>query len=91
MQLQSIRNSPAAMYLCNCNGLSEKEINEIADSGVAAVGSLFRCLDCRPQCGKCVPEIRSIIDETRQRRSSARKGSATGGTHEGRQGSHRAA
>jgi bacterioferritin-associated ferredoxin len=79
------------MYLCNCNGLSEREINEIADSGVAAVGRLFRCLDCRPQCGKCVPEIRSIIDETRQRRRSARAGSAAEGMNEGRQGSHRAA
>jgi bacterioferritin-associated ferredoxin len=91
MQLQPIRNRAAAMYLCNCNGLSEKEINEIADSGVAAVGSLFRCLDCRPQCGKCVPEIRTILGSAAKARPASPKPADRGKAHEGRQGSHRAA
>jgi len=58
------------MYLCNCNGLSERQVCEAAE-GVSSVAPLFRRLDCRPQCGKCLPEIRSLLCATRERSAAA--------------------
>lgn len=63
------------MYLCNCNGLSERAVRDrLAARGAPAtapgsVGELFGCFECRPQCGKCVAELRQMIDEARKARS----------------------
>jgi bacterioferritin-associated ferredoxin len=47
------------MIVCVCNRISDKAVKEIACSGECrSVGELFRCLGCRVQCGKCVPEMR---------------------------------
>jgi bacterioferritin-associated ferredoxin len=59
------------MYVCNCNGLSEGAVRkEIAQrsragggSGPGSVGQLFGCFGCKPQCGKCVVDLKQLIDE----------------------------
>lgn len=59
------------MYLCNCNGLSERVVRQAlqpcATAGscpLASVAALFDDLGCRPRCGKCVDELRQLIDRT---------------------------
>jgi bacterioferritin-associated ferredoxin len=55
------------MYLCNCNGLSERAIREAlapCASGASrpvSVAALFDEFGCRPRCGKCVEEMRQLI------------------------------
>jgi bacterioferritin-associated ferredoxin len=59
------------MYVCNCNGLSERAVRlQIAQrspacggAGPSSVGQLFGCFGCKPQCGKCIAEMRQLIDE----------------------------
>ncbi|QEX24394.1 bacterioferritin-associated ferredoxin [Hypericibacter adhaerens] len=65
------------MYVCNCNGLSEGAVREqIArrssaggGSGPGSVGQLFGCFGCKAQCGKCVAEMKQLIDEASRPRS----------------------
>ena len=64
------------MYLCNCNGIREKDWDaayaqvcerfrlqpEILRSRRAErrlVRETFKLLDEKPQCGKCLPELRA--------------------------------
>ena len=49
------------MYICICNGITDKDIKAAADNGVATVAGVYRACDCAPQCGKCAPYIKEII------------------------------
>jgi len=53
------------MYVCICNALSEKKLREAASvlGSSATASELFRSLGSRPQCGKCVPEVRGLLDQ----------------------------
>jgi bacterioferritin-associated ferredoxin len=59
------------MYVCNCNGLSERAVRQqiaqrpraCGGSGPSSVGQLFGCFGCKPQCGKCIADMRQLIDE----------------------------
>ena len=44
----------ASMYICICNGITEKDLSGKPSS----VSEVFKQLDCRPQCGSCVSFIR---------------------------------
>ncbi|MGD9742560.1 MAG: bacterioferritin-associated ferredoxin [Dongiaceae bacterium] len=57
------------MYLCNCNGLSERSVRDAlkpcAETGACplpSVAALFDGFGCRPRCGKCVGELRQLIE-----------------------------
>ncbi|WP_439816014.1 (2Fe-2S)-binding protein [Zavarzinia sp. CC-PAN008] len=45
------------MYTCICNALRERQVEAAISSGAQSSGEVFRALDCRPQCGRCVPEV----------------------------------
>ncbi|MFA5120775.1 bacterioferritin-associated ferredoxin [Zavarzinia sp.] len=49
------------MYVCNCNGLNRRAVDAAIADGAETTGAVFRSLDCKPQCGKCVGEIRGLI------------------------------
>lgn len=58
------------MYVCICNGLSEKKVRETARrvGGAATASELFRCLGATPQCGKCASYALDVFrDETSRR------------------------
>jgi len=57
------------MYLCNCNGLSERSVQdalkpcpETGACPLRSVAALFDGFGCRPRCGKCVGELRQLIE-----------------------------
>ncbi|MGE0876560.1 MAG: bacterioferritin-associated ferredoxin [Burkholderiales bacterium] len=41
------------MYICICNGVTEREIRESAADGVATLPELERCLGVGIGCGRC--------------------------------------
>ena len=52
------------MYVCSCNALTEQAVAEAARSGAGGVSRIYAALECAPQCGKCLPRIREILDAT---------------------------
>jgi bacterioferritin-associated ferredoxin len=52
------------MYVCICNALKEAEARRVAPSCDAA-HQIYGQLGCTPQCGRCIPTMKSILDEMR--------------------------
>ena len=53
------------MYVCNCNGIREREVRAAIDAGAARPADIFRAHQCKAQCARCVREMRQMIDEGR--------------------------
>lgn len=51
------------MYICLCHGFTDGDVRSAIASGCKSVASVYRHLADRPQCGKCVPEVRCMINE----------------------------
>ncbi|HWH41021.1 MAG TPA: (2Fe-2S)-binding protein [Usitatibacter sp.] len=49
------------MYICNCMGITEREIRGAVDLGCETVADLGRDLGVGTCCGKCVPEAGSLL------------------------------
>ena len=49
------------MYICNCNGITEREIRGALDLGCATVEELKRDLGVASCCGKCLPDCRLLV------------------------------
>jgi len=52
------------MYICLCNALTDRNIRAHCDSGYS-VAMVYRSLDCKPQCGKCVPMVLQMLRRNR--------------------------
>jgi bacterioferritin-associated ferredoxin len=65
------------MIVCVCHRLSDRQIREAcADGEAPTVSSVYRCMGCRPQCGKCVPDVREML---RAARVAAEEASSSAG------------
>lgn len=51
------------MYVCNCNGIRERQVRAAIEAGATRPSEVFRACDSRPQCARCVCEMRGMIDE----------------------------
>lgn len=54
------------MYICNCNGIREREVRAAIDRGATRPAHVFRHAGCRAECAKCVGDIRDLIDQQAQ-------------------------
>jgi bacterioferritin-associated ferredoxin len=59
----------ATMYVCICNGVTDREIRQCAELGARTVDELRDSLGVASCCGKCEPAAREVL-------SSGAKGSA---------------
>jgi bacterioferritin-associated ferredoxin len=50
------------VYICNCNGIRERDVRAAIDSGALRPAEVFRHCAARPQCAKCVCDMRRMID-----------------------------
>ena len=50
------------MYVCNCNGIREREVRAAIEAGAQRPAEVFRACGSRPQCARCVCEIKDMID-----------------------------
>ncbi len=53
------------MYVCNCNGIREREARAAIDAGATKPAEIFRRCQAHPRCAKCVCDMRRMIEETR--------------------------
>lgn len=51
------------MYICNCNGLNEKQVESAIKNGANSWLEVYTYHDCAPKCGKCIPEICQRMDK----------------------------
>jgi bacterioferritin-associated ferredoxin len=51
------------MYVCNCNGIRERQVRAAIAAGASRPADIFKACDCTAQCARCVREMREIIQE----------------------------
>jgi bacterioferritin-associated ferredoxin len=54
------------MYVCLCNGLTDRQVRGVAKVAGCSAASVHRSLGVRPQCGKCLPMMRQILRDLAQ-------------------------
>lgn len=54
------------MYICLCHGFTDGDVRDAIAGGCRSVAAVYRQLADRPQCGKCVPEVRCMLQESRR-------------------------
>ena len=54
------------MYVCNCNGIREREVRAAIDAGACRPSEVIRHHQCKAQCAKCVCEMRQMIQDSRE-------------------------
>ncbi|HTK33727.1 MAG TPA: (2Fe-2S)-binding protein [Caulobacteraceae bacterium] len=54
------------MYVCNCNGIRERDVRTAIDAGAARPADVFRHCQTQPQCAKCVCDMRRMIQDTHE-------------------------
>ncbi|GAB4178500.1 MAG: hypothetical protein OHK0024_16590 [Thalassobaculales bacterium] len=50
------------MYVCLCNGFTDRDVVRCARQGACKPGDVYRRLG-QPSCGKCLPTIRAVLAE----------------------------
>ena len=51
------------MYVCLCNGLTDRDLSRCVGQSARQVSDVYRALGCAPRCGKCVPYVVTMLDE----------------------------
>jgi bacterioferritin-associated ferredoxin len=53
------------MIICSCNAISDTSVKASVHSEKSprTPGAVYRCLGCRPNCGRCYATVRAIIDD----------------------------
>lgn len=59
------------MYVCICNALTEKQIRTVVGQDGCTTAKVYVRLGCAPQCGKCVPYVREMVNEHRAAANAA--------------------
>ncbi|WP_183212972.1 (2Fe-2S)-binding protein [Brevundimonas variabilis] len=53
------------MYVCNCNGLRQRDVALAIEAGATRPRDVFTRHQCTAQCAKCVCEMRQMISDAR--------------------------
>ncbi|KEF30198.1 BFD domain protein (2Fe-2S)-binding domain protein [Marinobacter nitratireducens] len=53
------------MYVCLCQGVTDREIREAAENGISSMRQLGKELGVGRQCGRCACTAREILRESR--------------------------
>ena len=56
---------PRLMYVCLCNGFTDRDVKSAVAAGAQAVLNVYESLGAAPQCCKCSVHIREIIRDER--------------------------
>ena len=49
------------MYVCLCNGITDRDFRAHAADENCTVSTVYRSLGTKPRCGKCVPYVRQLL------------------------------
>ncbi|MBV1837253.1 bacterioferritin-associated ferredoxin [Acetobacter estunensis] len=59
------------MYVCACNGLTDKDVHDAVDAGARKPGEVYAARKCRAQCGNCVKGVVCLLREAMRNREAA--------------------
>ena len=51
------------MYVCICNNLTSKKIQEAIKKGVCDYRNVYSFYNCVPKCGKCLEVMSEIVND----------------------------
>jgi len=57
------------MYVCICNGVTDREIREVAAAGCRTLSELTMRTGCGATCGSCLGMAQDILDEVHAARA----------------------
>ena len=55
------------MYVCICNGVTARQIREVAEAGCRTVSELTMRTGCGATCGSCLDMAQALLDEVHGR------------------------
>lgn len=53
------------MYVCLCNGVTDRQIREAVGDGVKSMRQLRQCLGVAANCGRCATHAKELLDQSR--------------------------
>lgn len=59
------------MYVCTCNGISERKVDAVIKDGAKSPSGVHHACGAKPQCGRCLPEIADRLRAARLAKSEA--------------------
>ena len=68
-----------SMYICNCNGITEREIRGAVELGCTTLHDLRRDLGVATCCGKCAPDARKVLRTCTRSCGTCPEGAFAGG------------
>jgi len=69
--IDQVRSEARPLYVCNCNGIRERDARAAIDAGASKPAEIFRRCQAQAQCAKCVCDMRRMIQDTRDALSFA--------------------
>ena len=51
------------MYVCNCNGIRERQVRAAVDAGARRPADVFKACGAKVQCARCVCDMRKLLDQ----------------------------
>ena len=57
------------MYVCLCNGVTDRQIREAAEAGCRSMSELTMRTGCGATCGSCVEMATQLLDEVHAARA----------------------
>lgn len=57
------------MYVCLCNGITERSVRQAAAEGVCSLSELTRRTGCADSCGSCADLAEQILRDEHQRQA----------------------
>ena len=51
------------MYVCNCNGIRQRDAHAAIAGGARRPADVFRRCGSQPRCAKCVCDLRRMIQD----------------------------
>jgi bacterioferritin-associated ferredoxin len=61
--LDPTNGADRSMYVCNCNGIRERDAHAAIAQGARRPADIFRRCQSTAQCAKCVCDLRRMISE----------------------------
>jgi bacterioferritin-associated ferredoxin len=58
-----MRAEDRVMYVCLCNGISERRLHEAIEDGARSFEQLQSCTGVATCCGACEPCARQVLDQ----------------------------
>jgi bacterioferritin-associated ferredoxin len=54
------------MYVCNCNGIREREVRAAIAAGATRPALIFKACDSEAQCARCVCDMRKMLQQEQE-------------------------